>query len=80
MRMLRAMRQDSKNHCSRLRGRPKQCPAKTFDDSHHRIEAVQSPPGFGQKRAGVSNGSRKEPELSDKGHSMTDVTVLNIQA
>src|SRR5205814_9578842 len=55
-----------------------QGPAKALDYANHRIQTIESTPGFMKQAARVSNRRNKQPELCDEGNDIAHVAIFDI--
>src|SRR5580658_7204781 len=57
----------------------RQSPAKSFNDTSHRIQAEQPPPALRNKTAWIGYRRSKHPKLNQKRHDIPNVTINRVQ-
>src|SRR5881275_3192165 len=67
------------DHRPRTGLRAEQCPTESFDHTDHRIQAVNSPPRFGQELARVSDWRSEKPELNNEWDDIPDITEFHVE-
>lgn len=67
------------NHHPTRHSRAEECPAETFDNAGHRVEAIQEPDRFRHERGRIHDRRGKEPELDDERDCVLEVTELYVQ-